>query len=72
MKELITYLARALVSTPEAVEVVDLGDGHYELHVPEEERGKVIGRKGRTAHALRTLLAAAAGDNDPPTLDIVD
>jgi predicted RNA-binding protein YlqC (UPF0109 family) len=49
-----------------------LGDEHVvELSVLEEDRGKVIGRKGRTAHAIRTLLDAAA-DGDRVSLNIVD
>ena len=64
MEELLQYLARALVDDPEAVRVerFDEDDGTVvlELSVGEEDYGKVIGRGGRTANALRTVLKAAA------------
>lgn len=72
MKELVEYLARSLVDNPDEVEVTEVGEHMLELKVAEDDRGKVIGRKGRTAHAIRTLLAAAARDGDPPALEIVD
>ena len=75
MKELIEYIVRALVDAPDDVEVVVKSeDEHaYELHVNADDRGKVIGRKGRTAHAIRMVLAAAAKEDAPrPSLDIVD
>ena len=75
MKELIEYIAKSLVDDPEAVEV-DQADGEvatWNLRVAVEDRGKVIGRKGRTAHAIRTLMAAATDEGEAiPSLDIVD
>ncbi len=63
MKELITYIAKALVDNPEAVEVMEF-EGEkttvLELRVSQEDLGKVIGKQGRTARAMRTILNAAA------------
>ena len=73
MIELVEYIAKALVDEPEAVEVTQPSDGVIELRVSDEDRGKIIGRKGRTAHAIRALLAASSADEDEPTsLEIVD
>lgn len=63
MEALITYIARALVDRPDAVELraQDVDGGKlYELKVAPEDVGKVIGRDGRTVNALRTLVQAAA------------
>ena len=64
MKELLEYLARALVARPDAVAVEEIeeDDGTLvlELSVDEEDYGQVIGRGGRTANALRTVVKAAA------------
>ncbi len=63
MKELALRLAQALVDRPEAVEVRELEGGRttvLELRVAREDLGKVIGKEGRNARALRTLLEAAA------------
>ena len=63
LKELITYLAQALVDKPEAVEVHEV-EGEQtsvlELKVAKEDLGKVIGKQGRTARAMRTILSAAS------------
>ena len=77
MKELLEYLARALVGEPEAVRVEEFeeDDGTLvlELSVAEEDYGKVIGRGGRTANALRTVVkAAAVRANRRVLVDIVD
>lgn len=76
MKELIEYIAKALVAHSDQVVVESAGrDGDteiLELRVAAEDRGKVIGKKGRTAHAIRTLLAAASSEDHPVTLEIVD
>lgn len=59
MKELLEYIARSLVENPEAVEVeVEEGDGDIELTlvVDEHDMGRVIGRDGRIANAIRSLL----------------
>ncbi len=77
MKELISTIAKALVEAPDEVEVVDGvedEDGRQviELRVAADDRGKVIGKKGRMAHSMRTLLAAASPADAPTTLEIVD
>jgi len=63
MKELIRYIAKALVDNPEAVEVSEV-EGEQtsviELKVAKEDLGKVIGKQGRTARAMRTILSAAS------------
>jgi len=61
--ELLEYLARQLVDEPEAVRVEEIDDGDdlvLRLHVAEGDVGKVIGRQGRIARALRTVVRAAA------------
>jgi len=73
--DLVEYVAKSLVDEPDAVrvEVVE-GDGEtiLELHVAEGDMGKVIGRNGSVAKALRTLLkVTAARDGEPVTLEIV-
>jgi len=77
VKDLLEYLARALVDDPEAVQVdefeEDDGTIVLELVVGEDDYGKVIGRGGRTAAALRTLVkAAAVKENRRVLVDIVD
>jgi hypothetical protein len=74
---LLEYLAEGLVDDPDAVEVeqFDEDDGTtvLELSVGAEDYGKVIGRSGRTAHALRAVVkAAAAGEGTHVLVDIVD
>ncbi len=64
MKELISYIAQALVDRPEEVNVTEVeGDqtSVLELKVAKEDLGKVIGKQGRTARAMRTILSAASG-----------
>lgn len=63
MKELIEYIAKAIVDYPDDVEVTeeDAGDYFiYYLKVAEADMGKVIGREGRIANAMRSLLKVAA------------
>lgn len=63
LRELVEYLARGLVDHPEevVVEEVDEPDALvFELKVAEQDLGKVIGKQGRTAKALRTVLSAAS------------
>ncbi len=63
MKELITYIAKALVDHPEQVEVSEVEGNQtsvMELKVAKEDLGKVIGKQGRTARAMRTILSAAS------------
>ena len=73
--ELVEYVAKSLVDDPEAVtvEVVNGEDGTViELHVAEDDMGKVIGRNGSVAKALRTLLkVTSARDGDPVSLEIL-
>jgi uncharacterized protein len=77
VRELLVYLARALVDEPEAVAVEqfeeDDGTLVLELSVAEDDYGKVIGRGGRTAQALRSVVkAAAVKDNRRVLVDIVE
>ncbi|MFZ0448094.1 MAG: KH domain-containing protein [Desulfatiglandaceae bacterium] len=63
MKDLISYIAKALVDKPEDVLVTEI-EGEQtsviELKVAKEDLGKVIGKQGRTARAMRTILSAAS------------
>ncbi len=63
MKELVEYIAKALVDRPDQVQVTEI-EGEQtsviELKVAKEDLGKVIGKQGRTARAIRTLLSAAS------------
>ena len=77
MRELLVYLAQQLVDEPEKVEVEsfeeDDGTLVLELSVADDDYGKVIGRGGRTAQALRTIVkAAAVKDNRRVLVDIVE
>ena len=77
MRELLVYLAQLLVDEPDKVEVeqFDEDDGTLvlELSVADDDYGKVIGRGGRTAQALRTIIkAAAVKDNRRVLVDIVE
>jgi predicted RNA-binding protein YlqC (UPF0109 family) len=77
VKELLEYLARALVDEPDSVEVEEFeeddGTVVLELVVAEDDYGQVIGRGGRTAAALRALVkAAAVRENRRVLVDIVD
>jgi predicted RNA-binding protein YlqC (UPF0109 family) len=63
MKELITYIAQALVDHPEQVSVAEIEGNQtsvLELKVAKDDLGKVIGKQGRTARAMRTILSAAS------------
>jgi predicted RNA-binding protein YlqC (UPF0109 family) len=63
MKELITYIAKALVDNPDQVEVAEVegqSTSVLELKVAKEDLGKIIGKQGRTARAVRTILSAAS------------
>lgn len=75
MKELVEVIAKALVDRPEAVEVSEKEDERQtliELHVAEDDMGKVIGKQGRIAKALRTLVkAAATREEKKVTVEIV-
>ena len=77
MEELLEYLARALVDDQDAVRVEsfeeDDGSLVLELHVAEDDVGKVIGRGGRTVNALRTVVrAAAVRDGRRVLVDVID
>lgn len=76
MRQLIEAIARALVDDPDAVEVTEeiLDDQHIiRLRVTKADVGKIIGRQGAHAHAIRTILAAASGKHRRRfTLEILD
>jgi len=66
MREFIEYIAKQLVDNPDAVSLIDEekeGKIVYKLKVGEADVGKIIGRKGRTAQAMRVLLSAVAAKN---------
>jgi predicted RNA-binding protein YlqC (UPF0109 family) len=64
MKELVEYIARAIVDNPDQVRIIEeLGEDDrviLKLEVAQEDKGKVIGKQGQTAKAIRTLLRIAA------------
>jgi predicted RNA-binding protein YlqC (UPF0109 family) len=63
VREVLEYLAREIVDDPDAVEVTEHGDDRgilFTLRVAPDDMGKVIGRGGRTARAIRTVMKAAA------------
>ncbi|MDX2454975.1 KH domain-containing protein [Desulfosarcina sp.] len=63
MKELVTYIAQSLVDKPEQVSVAEVQGNQttvLELTVAKEDLGKVIGKQGRTAQAMRTILGAVS------------
>lgn len=67
MQELITFIAKSLVDAPEAVKVTVTEEDDtviIDLAVEKDDLGKVIGKQGRTARAMRSLLSAAAGKED--------
>ena len=77
MKELLAYLVRTLVDDPGEVKVEEFeeDDGTlvFELSVDDDDYGRIIGRGGRTAQALRTVVkAAAVKDNRRVLVDIVE
>jgi predicted RNA-binding protein YlqC (UPF0109 family) len=76
VKDLVQYLAKALVSHPESVEVKETqGDtaSVVELRVAKEDLGRIIGKQGRTAKSIRTILNAAASKaNRKVVLEIVE
>jgi len=64
MKDLITKIVKALVDKPDQVTVSEVEGGHtlvLELKVAKSDMGKVIGKQGRTAQAIRAILTAASG-----------
>jgi predicted RNA-binding protein YlqC (UPF0109 family) len=76
MRDLVTFIAQSLVDTPESVSVGEVSSGQtmvLELHVAKTDIGKVIGRQGRTAQALRTIInAASARDRKRTVLEIIE
>jgi uncharacterized protein len=76
MKDLVKFLAQALVDHPEQVSVNEIEGNQMsvlELKVAKDDLGKIIGKQGRTAQALRTLLNAASAKNKKRTvLEIVE
>lgn len=63
MKDLVQYLAKSLVNTPDAVEVSETtsdGGSVLQLKVAKDDLGRIIGKQGRTAKSIRTLVNAAA------------
>jgi len=75
MQQLVEYLVQAIVDEPEAVQVTPVESGGmtvYQIEVAQSDLGQVIGRHGRTADALRTVVDAAAQKrNERATVDIV-
>jgi predicted RNA-binding protein YlqC (UPF0109 family) len=76
MKELLVYIAKSLVEHPEQVIVRESGTGdrvRLELSVAKEDMGRVIGRSGKVANAIRTLLwVAAEREGKQATLDVTE
>ncbi|MFO7784788.1 MAG: KH domain-containing protein [Thermodesulfobacteriota bacterium] len=76
MKELVAYIAKSLVDKPEEVSVTEI-EGEQtsviELKVAKEDLGKVIGKQGRTARAMRTILSASSTKvNKRSVLEIIE
>lgn len=76
MKEVLEIIAKALVDNPDKVQISEVvnedGTITFELHVAEGDMGKVIGKQGRIAKALRTVVKAAASrENKKVSVDIV-
>ena len=76
MKELLLYMAKNLVDNPEAVTVNEISDDEgtvLELHVASDDMGKVIGRQGRIAKEIRTIVKTVAQrSGEKVTVEIVD
>lgn len=76
MKKLIKYIAKAMVDYPEQVTVTEVVGSQtlvLELKVAKEDLGKIIGKQGRTARAMRTILSAAAAKTKKRTvLEIIE
>jgi predicted RNA-binding protein YlqC (UPF0109 family) len=67
MRDLVEFLVRSLVDDPDAVRVEEIEDGDatvFEVHVAGDDLGRVIGREGRVANAIRTIAKAAATATD--------
>jgi uncharacterized protein len=76
VKELIEYVARSLVDDPSQVQVIQdrsVGAVHLELRVSKEDMGRVIGKNGKVANAMRALLrVAAAREGKQASLDVIE
>ena len=76
MKELIEYIAKSLVEHPDEVQVREMGGGsriRLELSVAKDDMGRVIGKGGKVANSIRTLLRVAAEkEGKQATLDVVE
>ena len=76
MKELVEVIAKALVDHPDEVVVNEKSDGKgtkIELHVAPSDMGKVIGKQGRIAKAIRTVVKAASAKSEKPVyVEIMD
>lgn len=76
MKELLTYIVASLVSEPDAISITESTDGDevtFSLHVAPDDMGRVIGRHGRIAKEIRTLMKAAGNrENKKVSVDICD
>jgi len=76
MKELIEYIAKSLVDHPDEVQVRQSGGGsrvRIELSVSKDDMGRVIGKGGKVANSIRTLLRVAAErEGKQATLDVVE
>ena len=74
MKDLVTYIARSLADHPDQVKVKEIDEGGQviiQLHVAEEDMGRIIGKGGKVANAIRTLVrTAAARDRQRVQLEI--
>ena len=76
MKALVEYIAKSLVEHPDQVEVREIVNGNHvrlELNVAKDDMGRVIGKNGRVANSIRTLLRVAAEREDKQaTLDVME
>ena len=76
LQELVEYVARGLVTSPDDVQVTQTQKGDmivYEVRVADDDKGRVIGKNGRTAKALRAIIGAAATKNEKKaTVEIID
>ncbi len=75
MKELLEFIAKSLVKNPDAVEVNVVEKENltvFQLHVADEDMGKIIGKQGRIARAIRTVMKASASrSNKKVVVDII-
>ena len=77
MQDLLTIIAKGLVENPDAVKVeADAPDENgtvvYHIHVAEEDMGRIIGKQGRIAKAIRTIVRSAAIRNDQKVMVEID